>query len=378
MQKPLSPFINHIGVIYAGGTFGSFGQPLAPLSAQIFLPILQQIMPDATTITLNMIDNSLIKDSSQFDMADFVTFYRLILKHYAQGQRYFVLITGTDTLSYLGAFLAEAFAESDVRLVLTASMRPLLDPTQLTKYVINPQSDAKDNFHLAIGQLLKDKAGVYVAIGDEVWPAQTVQKLHSHDILAFGGRQKAGYPATSYQDHLTSAKKAIWLQKHQDFFSDNSGIGNNEDKRLDDTNVHNADVREQCPCCIRVVYALPACANDHADQLHAILAQATHQQTPTAVILMSHGEGNFPKSDAMQTLLKQAYQMGIMVVNSSQSLLGGVSDSYAAGSWLADCHVISGGRLTLPAIYARLLWLLLAYDTPKRRRQRWQYTVSQI
>lgn len=377
MQKPLSPFINQISVIYAGGTFGSFGQPLAPLSAQTFLPILQQIMPDATTITLRMIDNPLVKDSSQFDMADFVTFYRLILRHYAQGQRHFVLITGTDTLSYLGAFLAEAFAESDIRLVLTASMRPLLDP-QLTAHVINPQSDAKENFHLAIGQLLKDKAGVYVAIGDEVWPAQTVQKLHSHDMLAFGGHQKVGYPATSYQDRLTSAKKAIWLQKHQGSFSGTHNTSGNDDEHPDDTNVHNADVKEQCLCHIRVIYALPACANDHADQLQAILAQATQQQIPTAVILMSYGEGNFPKSDAMQSLLKQAYQMGIMVVNSSQSLLGGVSDSYAAGSWLADCHVISGGRLTLPAIYARLLWLLLAYDTPKRRRQRWQYTVSQV
>lgn len=66
------------------------------------------------------------------------------------------------------------------------------------------------------------------------------------------------------------------------------------------------------------------------------------------------------------------------MINSSQALLGGVSDNYAAGSWLADCHVISGGRLTLPAIYARLLWLLLTCDSPKRRRQRWQHTVSQV
>ena len=376
MKKSLSSSISHIDVIYAGGTFGSFGQPLAPLSAKAFLPILHQIMPNTTEIMLNMVDNSLIKDSSQFDVPDFLTFYRLILKHYAQGQRYFLLITGTDTLSYLGAFLAEAFANSDIRLVLTASMRPLLDPTRLTDYVINPQSDAKDNFHLAIGQLLKDKAGVYVAIGNDVWPAQTVQKLHSHDMLAFSGHQKVGYPASSYQDRLSQTTKTMWLEQHQ------PNIG-----KINHNNNHNGQSSLlKKPCCVQIIYALPSHIDAHADeymkihasQLRHIITQAEKNNTPTAVILMSYGEGNFPKSHAMQTMLNLAYQVGIMVINSSQALLGGVSDNYAAGSWLADCHVISGGRLTLPAIYARLLWLLLTCDSPKRRRQRWQHTVSQV
>lgn len=345
-----------VSVIYAGGTFGSFGMPLSPLSAQMFFPILTQILPDTMSVKLQMIDNLLVKDSSQFNMADLVSFYRLILNHYASGQRYFILITGTDTLSYLGAFLAEGFAGSDIRLVLTASMRPLLDTTRQNKHVINPQSDAKDNFYLAIGQLMKDKAGVYVAIGNEVWPAQTVQKLHSHDMLAFSGHQKAGYPASSYQKQLSLVKKSMWLETHASL--------------------------SISPCHIQVIYALPAYGddhiNEHAAQLEICIDKAQQQKKPTAIILMSYGEGNFPKSHAMQTALIHAYQAGIMVVNASQSPMGGVSDNYAAGSWLADCHVISGGRLTVPAIYARLLWLLLAYDTPKRRRQRWQYTVNQV
>ncbi|MFT5428785.1 MAG: L-asparaginase, partial [Psychrobacter glaciei] len=41
MTKNLS---DPIQLIYAGGTFGSYGRPLAPLSAEIFLPTLQQLL----------------------------------------------------------------------------------------------------------------------------------------------------------------------------------------------------------------------------------------------------------------------------------------------------------------------------------------------
>ena len=66
-----------------------------------------------------------------------------------------------------------------------------------------------------------------------------------------------------------------------------------------------------------------------------------------------------------------------MVVSTTQCPFGGVSDAYAAGSWQYEHHVISGGRLTIAAIYARLLWLHLSLETPTRRRQRWTHTIRQ-
>ncbi|EBK2343980.1 asparaginase, partial [Salmonella enterica subsp. enterica serovar Enteritidis] len=43
---------------------------------------------------------------------------------------------------------------------------------------------------------------------------------------------------------------------------------------------------------------------------------------------------------------------------------------------LAQCEVLMTGRLTLPAIFARLLWLIGNYDTPARRRQRWAHCLK--
>lgn len=50
---------------------------------------------------------------------------------------------------------------------------------------------------------------------------------------------------------------------------------------------------------------------------------------------------------------------------SSQCAYGGVSQTYEAGAWLANCGVLTTARLSLPAIFARLLWLTANYDTLK-------------
>ncbi|WP_240990859.1 hypothetical protein [Psychrobacter sp. TB47] len=109
-----------------------------------------------------------------------------------------------------------------------------------------------------------------------------------------------------------------------------------------------------------------------SNQLQALLSQP-----PSGIMLLGFGAGNVPYSDALAAALQLAYERGHMVICASQSPFGGVSDSYAAGSWQYDYHVIAGGRLTIPAIYARLLWLLLRYDSPARRRQRWLNNVTQ-
>ena len=113
-----------------------------------------------------------------------------------------------------------------------------------------------------------------------------------------------------------------------------------------------------------------------ATLLEQILEQ-TPPLPPTGIILTGFGAGNVPYSNKLANLLETTYQQGHMVVCTTQCPFGGVSDQYAAGSWQYDHHVLSSGRLTIAAIYARLLWLHLSLDTPKRRRQRWTYTINQ-
>ncbi len=345
-----------VQLIYAGGTFGSYGRPLAPLAADEFLPALQSLLTEQDQAshlpTISWLDNTLIKDSSQLTPDDFVHFYKLLLEAYAQGSRRFILITGTDTLSYLGAFLAEAFAGSDICIVVTGSMRPLLNSEVLHSYEVDNSGDAWDNLKESLRVASAGESGVKISFGGESWPAQTVQKIHSHDFMAFTGHTRAAYPANSYIRVLADTRRQHWL---------------------DDQKVITADIETRAKQArIHALYCLPNDTEVLENQLQALLAEP-----PCGIILLGFGAGNVPHSSALAKALQAAYEQGHMVVCASQCPFGGVSNSYAAGSWQYDYQVIAGGRLTIAAIYARLLWLLLRYDSPARRRQRWTYDVNQ-
>lgn len=345
-----------IQLIYAGGTFGSYGRPLAPLDADAFLPILKTLITEhsqSTTLpAVSWLDNSLIKDSSQLTPSDFVHFYNLLLTAYEQGYRQFILITGTDTLSYLGAFLAEAFAGSDICIIVTGSMRPLLNSEEIHTYTLDDDSDAWHNLNESLRLAAGGESGVKISFGGESWPAQTVQKIHSHDFMAFTGHTRAGYPNNSYVKRLPETRRRHWID-------DQIAISEEVQAKAKQANIY-------------ALYCLPNTPEVLSTQLASLL-----DQPACGIILLGFGAGNIPYSKALADTLQRAYEQGHMVVCASQSPFGGVSDSYAAGSWQYDYHVIAGGRLTIPAIYARLLWLILRYDTPARRRQRWTYTINQ-
>lgn len=345
-----------VQLIYAGGTFGSYGRPLAPLAAEDFLPALQALLAEQEQAnilpTISWLNNSLIKDSSQLTPTDFVHFYQLVLQAYAQGSRRFILITGTDTLSYLGAFLSEAFAGSDICIVVTGSMRPLLDSEIVHRYQVDQSSDAWDNLTESLRVASAGASGVKISFGGESWPAQTVQKIHSHDFMAFTGHHKAAYPANSYIKLFADTRRQHWLD-------DQNIISDEIQSRAEQVQIH-------------ALYCMPNDTSVLTKQLQALV-----DAPPCGIILLGFGAGNVPYSPELAKALQAAYSQGHMVVCASQCPFGGVSDSYAAGSWQYDYHVIAGGRLTIPAIYARLLWLLLRYDSPTRRRQRWTYDVTQ-
>lgn len=339
-------------LIYAGGTFGCYGRPLSPIAESEFLPIVERLLAEQFLPQTSWLPNTLIKDSSQLTPSDFVHFYQLILTAYASGQRSFVLITGTDSLSYLSTFLAEAFVGSDICIVVTGSMRPLFDPNHLEGYVVDSQSDAWGNLTDSIKLAAHGEPGVRVCFAGESWQAQTVQKIHSHDFMAFTGHRRAAYPANSYSKILPDTRRQHWLD-------DQMGV--------------NAQIIERSTQA--AVYPLYCMPNDSAVlelQLRSLI-----DRPASGIILIGFGAGNATYSPAIAELLNQAYQRGHLVVSASQCAFGGVGETYAAGSWQYEHHVISGGRLTLPAIFARLLWLHLRFDTPARRRQRWTHCVNQ-
>lgn len=298
-----------IHLIYAGGTFGCHGSPLAPLPADEFLPTFTTCLSTHQHTAFSILANNIIKDSSTLTPSDFVHFYEMIIKAHQAGARHFILLTGTDSLSFLGAFLSNALSHLEISLFITGSMHPLFEP-QTMPYTINKHSDAWHNLSLCLQHM--GKRGVFVALGDVFW-ADNTQKIHSQDNQAFVGQS------------ILSPQKAI--------------THTNTTLKRSPTNAH-----------FKTIYL---CPNDPSVLSRELDTHAT------AVILIAFGAGNVPSSPAIIDALSTLHAKGTPVVCTSMCAFGGVSSDYGAGAWQYEHGVWSGGDLTVAGIYGKLLWLYL-------------------
>ena len=332
MNTLLSP----IALLYMGGTFGCKGQPLAPLPAEIFLPRLQQLLQEDYPVLQYFVASQQIRDSSQLQPQDWQDLLQQIQQLVQQGFGKILIVHGTDTLAYTAAFLAEfipAVVAQPVQLVLTGSQFPLLESHG---EAINPHSDALNNLATAYQQLCHSSSladsNCWVAFDGHIWPAHTVQKIHTSSTPAFAGMSVPSRPAPEQRPLALEALSSL---------------------------------------NIAVYYALPLSPEILARQLQDLLSSK-----PQALIILAFGAGNLPQHAAIEAVLQQAQLDRILVVLSTQVAFGGVNFSYAAGHWLAQFGVLSAGNLSLAASYARLAWLLCQPLSFEQRQQQWQQRLS--
>lgn len=307
-------------IIYAGGTFGSYGTPLSALPADQFIPVLDKLIQTRLSITPTIIPSPVIKDSSALTIYDFVQIYCSILQLYHTGARQIILITGTDSLSFLAAFLANALGGVvDLALIITGSMHPLLHPEHMP-YTINDSSDAWQNLSDAI-HLSRKQSGVLVAFAGKILSAYNTLKIDSQNTDAFVGATVDDHSNTSNHIHIPHSSMS-------DLLTTAGKI------------------------CIKSIYLIPNNPTQLANDLH-------HATGSTAVILIAYGAGNIPHSDAIAIALQTLHTQHIPVVCISMCTYGGVNNTYQAGAWQYAYGVWSGGALSVAGAYGRLLWLAL-------------------
>lgn len=330
------------GVVYLGGTIGCTGQPLSPLPAEVFLPQLASFIESEVGTGLDQSQwhyfSGNIKDSSALTPADWGDTLEVLLNPLYVHIQHWIILHGTDTLAFTAAFLAEALHGTALKVVVTGSQLPLLDPIKQT---FNPHSDAINNIKTAYAAFtdpsLPATGWVRVAFNQQHWAADSVQKIHTTENDAFTGLIKpdhATQPLTPKRHSLTT-----------------------NPSRLKDALSH---------LNIQIYYASPLPLDVLIAQLEQVLMSDAE-----AVILMAYGLGNFPDDLRIHRALLAAEQRGVMVILTTQVPFGGVESRYVAGSWLVACGVLSGRALPLPAIFARLAWILVTEKTYNERRQLW-------
>lgn len=317
-----------ISIIYAGGTFGSHGTPLSPLAVDEFLPALNLHL-QTQSFNTQFIKNNIIKDSSTLSPCNFVSFYQLIVRHHQAGVRHFVLITGTDTLSYLAAFLSIALNNLPICLVVTGSMLPFFEANS-RPLSIDSHSDAYGNLQSALN-FLSDAPpfGVFVSFAGNILHGLNTQKIHANDINAFDG-------TPIHTDRANTKQTNIQPINAKPLFD-----------QADSIHIH-------------TFYATPSSADAIAHQLSYLL-----NEPPTALILIGYGAGNLPTSDKLVQLLSQLIDRGFLIVMSKAPPFGAVSQAYQAGAWQYDIGIVSGDKMPISEIYARCLWICLHDVTNK-------------
>lgn len=322
-----------IALIYMGGTFGCTGQPLTPLPAEVFLPRLQQLLqPDYPALHC-VVASQNIRDSSQLEPQDWLHLIQQIQALVQQGFGKILIVHGTDTMAYSAALLAEfipAVMSQPVQLVLTGSQFPLLQPDGQE---LNPQSDALHNLTMAYTQLTSSSvvasSACWVAFDGQLWPAHTVQKIHTTNTPTFAATHTAQLAPVSVIQPL---------------------------------NLHTLPSLN-----IAVYYALPLSPETVAQQLQNLIVSSAQ-----AIIILAFGAGNLPQHPAIEAALQQAQQAEVLVVVTTQVPYGGVNFHYAAGQWLARYGVLSAGHLSVAAVYARLASVLCQSLDFRQRQQQWQ------
>lgn len=230
----------------------------------------------------------------------------------------FLILHGTDTLSYTASALSFILENLGKTVVLTGSQIPIFET----------RTDGKDNF--TAGLILAGNYNipeVVVLFGSRCMRGNRVIKTNTNALDAFAS---PNFP--------TIAK---------------IGINVDVDYRLiyrsctvDEFSVH-TNMSEDV--AILMIYPNIATAT----------VKAFLKPPMRGVVMETFGAGNFPsnRKDLLE-LLKEANNRGVIIVNCTQCIEGAVTTLYETGEVLNECGVISGFDMTPGAALAKLAYVI--------------------
>lgn len=316
-----------IALIYMGGTFGCIGEPLSPMPAEQFIPQLKHILP--VHLHIDCFRAAVIRDSSACTANDWLQLLDQIQQLQLQQYQHFVIIHGTDTLSYASAVLSRFIAQS-AHVALTGSQYPLLN-TQGTDS--REFTDAIDNLNFALDAVLSAPAGVYLAFHHQLIHASTALKIHTTALNAFSG--------TKIDDAFQPDWTAFTI------------------------NERHIEKAKQFNCMSLMMQPIAP------ELLHSNL-QAIASHPPHVLILQGFGTGNISVNSEIISILQDLQQIGCAVILSTQVTFGGIDQRYAVSQWVADAKILVSNGHSHADLYAKALKMYLQYDSAEQWLLHWQ------
>lgn len=229
----------------------------------------------------------------------------------------FVILHGTDTMSYTASALSFMLEDLDKPVILTGSQIP----------VGELRSDARDNLigalYLAAHAAIPE---VCVYFHNRLLRGNRSRKMNASGFDAF---DSPNYPELALMGTEIRIRHELLLQKP----------------------VKPLFVRRIEPPMIGTLSLFPGISAEVVRQFLAAPVQG--------LVLQTYGMGNAPSRDsALLAVLREACERGAVIVNVTQCPQGRVDmGGYATGHALRDCGVVSGHDMTTEAALAKLFYL---------------------
>jgi L-asparaginase len=328
------PDRKRILVIYQGGTFGMVQTADADeggLQPRDFSEVLGYL-PELHRLPCDIAYESVPKpiDSSNVQPEDWVALARHI------GERYFeydgfVVLHGTDTMSYTASALSFLLENLGKPVILTGAVLP----------IDIVRSDARENFVLALeiaSQVADELCEVAICFDARIYRGNRTIKYSSAKFQAF---VSPNYPALAESAFTIEYARETWRPRPQKPFAYYD--------RMDD----------------RV-----ALLKYYPGLLPAQLEATLNIPNLRGLVLETYGNGNLPDFPWLLDRLRAAIERGLCIVNVTQCTAGRVEQGhYQVSQGLEDMGVLSGRDLTTAAALTKLMYLLGRYEDPATIRR---------
>lgn len=319
-------------ITYTGGTIGMKPGPEGFAPVPGYLTALLQTMPELhhpSMPSFDVYEYPDLLDSANMTPAEWVRLAKHIAAHYDDYDG-FVVLHGTDTMSYTSAALSFLLRGLGKTVVVTGSQIPITEV----------RSDAREQVITAL-----QIAGTYeipevcLYFNNRLLRGNRAVKVNATGLDAF---DSPNYPAL--------ADIGIDITVHW------------ERTLPSPTETDDLHVYDLQPVAVGGMRIFPG--------ISAAVVRNFLMQPVQGFVLETYGVGNAPADPALLAVLQAACERGVVVVNVTQCLRGMVKmQQYATGGKLAKVGVVSGLDMTPMAALAKLFFLLSrGYSTAAVRR----------